>query len=155
MQSVFKGLLWNVEDECWTGSVLFLGQHLKTLIDSGKPLSNDSVEAEAAAVGSEELRTAVAWSNGVNAFVEDIVEGVPPFPLVKESLEKLKGQADLMVVSQTPVGALVREWGEHGIDAYVSLIAGQEMGKKSEHLELATGERYAKEKTAYEKKGKK
>ena len=41
----------------------------------------------------------------------------------------------MMVVSATPVEALTKEWKEHGIDKYVSLIAGQEMGNKKEHLE--------------------
>ena len=55
-------------------------------------------------------------------------------------------RADMIVVSATPCEALEREWAEHGIDKYVSAIAGQEMGKKAEHLKLAAGGRYPPEK---------
>jgi phosphoglycolate phosphatase-like HAD superfamily hydrolase len=41
------------------------------------------------------------------------------------------------------VEALTREWHEHDIAQYVRVIAGQEMGKKALHLELATKGKYA------------
>ncbi len=50
------------------------------------------------------------WSEAVNASVEDMVVGVPPFPGVRESLERLAESADIMVVSATPGEALEREW---------------------------------------------
>jgi phosphoglycolate phosphatase-like HAD superfamily hydrolase len=71
-----------------------------------------------------------------------MVHGVPPFPYVRESLQLLAGQADMIVVSATPVEALTREWKEHNIAPYVSVIAGQEMGKKQLHLELAAKGKY-------------
>jgi phosphoglycolate phosphatase-like HAD superfamily hydrolase len=49
----------------------------------------------------------------------------------------------MIVVSATPVEALVREWKEHDIAQYVSVIAGQEMGKKQLHLQLAANGKYA------------
>jgi phosphoglycolate phosphatase-like HAD superfamily hydrolase len=48
-------------------------------------------------------------------------------------------------VSQTPLEALEREWKEHGIDTYVRLIAGQEMGTKGEHIALAADGHYPKD----------
>ena len=71
--------------------------------------------------------------------IKDMVYGVPPFPYVRETLEKARPTADMIVVSQTPCEALEREWKENKIDSYVHIIAGQEMGKKSEHLEYAAG----------------
>src|SRR3989339_81704 len=59
------------------------------------------------------------------------------------ALEKI---ADIIVVSATPGEALVREWKEHGIDKYVKVIAGQEMGTKKEHLAIAVEGRYDKDK---------
>jgi phosphoglycolate phosphatase-like HAD superfamily hydrolase len=47
-----------------------------------------------------------------------------------------------LVVSATPAEALVREWSENGIEKYVSIIAGQEMGSKVEHLTLAAKGQY-------------
>ena len=40
------------------------------------------------------------------------------------------------------VEALVREWNEHDIARYAAVIAGQEMGSKTQHLSYATKERY-------------
>ena len=78
----------------------------------------------------------------MNDTVADVVHGVPPFPYVRETLEKAKDRADMIVVSATPCEALRREWQEHDIAGYVKVIAGQEMGKKAEHLALATEGKY-------------
>jgi phosphoglycolate phosphatase-like HAD superfamily hydrolase len=90
-----------------------------------------------------ELATALAWTKEVNATVAEMVHGVPPFPGVRQSLGYLADKADMIVVSATPVEALEREWQEHGIARYVRAIAGQEMGKKAVHLELAAKGSYA------------
>jgi phosphoglycolate phosphatase-like HAD superfamily hydrolase len=52
----------------------------------------------------------------------------------------------MIVVSATPLEALSREWQEHEIDEYVRVIAGQEMGSKALHLELATRGQYDQDK---------
>jgi hypothetical protein len=67
---------------------------------------------------------------------------VPPFPWALKALEKMQGQSDCIVVSQTPEAALVKEWRHHKIEHFVSLIAGQELGTKAEHLTLAAGGKY-------------
>ena len=66
-----------------------------------------------------------------------MVRGVPPFPFVRESLEKLGGRADVLVVSATPQEALQREWDEHDLSRYVVAICGQEIGTKKECLGVA------------------
>ncbi len=106
------------------------------------PKSNDGMKAYKEAYPDPELDKALAWSLAVNATVADMVHGIPPFPYVRESLEFLFDKADMIVVSQTPDEALFREWSEHKIDTYVRVIAGQEKGKKSQHLEWAAGGKY-------------
>src|SRR5579863_5663033 len=96
-------------------------------------LGNATLAAEVKG-GNQALAQVKTWSDAVNACVEDLVHGVPPFPLVRESLEKISLKADAMVISQTPTPALEREWAEHGIERYVKLIDGQELGTKTEHL---------------------
>ncbi len=91
-----------------------------------------------------ELTHALAWSEKVNEVIAEIVKGMPPFPYVRESLEKIQPVADVIVVSATPGEALTREWEEHDIAKYVEVIAGQEMGKKAQHLEYTTKGRYEK-----------
>jgi phosphoglycolate phosphatase-like HAD superfamily hydrolase len=109
----------------------------------GIPLSNDGLKQYMAEHSDPELDTAWKWTTGVNATVADMVHGVPPFPYVRDSLEALKNRADMIVVSATPTEALTREWEEHDIAKYMRVIAGQEMGKKALHLELATKDHYA------------
>ena len=91
-----------------------------------------------------ELEHALAWSERVNWAIGETVKGMPPFPFVRESLEKIQPMADVIVVSATPCEALRREWEEHDIAKYVEAIAGQEMGTKTQHLEYATKGRYEK-----------
>ncbi|RPH29574.1 HAD family hydrolase, partial [bacterium] len=89
------------------------------------------------------LKQTLEWSEAVNRDIESMVKGLPPFPLVRESLKKLQGRADMIVVSATPAEALRREWEEHNIDQFVALIAGQELGKKEEQLGLTASGKYA------------
>jgi phosphoglycolate phosphatase-like HAD superfamily hydrolase len=109
----------------------------------GIPLSNDGLKQYKADHPDPELDTGWSWTTGVNASVADIVHGVPPFPYVRDSLAALEDQADMIVVSATPTEALTREWQEHEIAPYVRVIAGQEMGKKALHLQLAAKGKYA------------
>ena len=55
---------------------------------------------------------------------------------------KIRAQADAMCISQTPVDALQREWGENQIDGMIAMIAGQEMGTKTEHIKYAAAPKY-------------
>ena len=116
---------------------------LREFIASGKPLSNDGLKAYMAEHPDSDLDKAMAWSKGVNAAVADLVRGVPPFPYLRESLEFLQKQADVVVVSATPGEALTREWEEHDIARYARVIAGQEMGTKRQHLDLAAKGKYS------------
>jgi len=118
---------------------------IREFIDSGLPLGNPSLKKVVESNGNPVLKQALEWSEAVNASVADMVTGIPPFPFVRESLEKLYALADMMVVSATPTEALNKEWSENGIDTYVREIAGQEMGSKKEHLALAAVEKYEPE----------
>ena len=104
-------------------------------------LGNATLAAEVKK-GNQGLAQIKVWSDAVNKQIEEIVHGVPPFPLVCESLEKLTQKADAMVISQTPADALAREWAENCIEQHVQIIAGQEMGTKTEHLKFAAVGKY-------------
>ncbi|AMV39428.1 HAD family hydrolase [Planctomyces sp. SH-PL62] len=105
-------------------------------------LSNPTLAREVEAKNDPDLALALAWSEAVNRTIGEMVHDVPPFPFVRESLECLQGKADVMVVSATPGEALEREWEENDLKSFVSLIAGQELGSKKEHLALAAVGRY-------------
>ena len=105
-------------------------------------LGNPALQLEVDRTGDPVLRRALEWSEAVNRTIAELVHGIPPFPSVPPSLERMADRADIIVCSATPIEALRREWEEHGIDRFVRVIAGQEMGSKKEHLQLAIGERY-------------
>ena len=109
-------------------------------------LGNPALKNYAARVNDPRIDLALKWSVKVNQDIADLVFGINPFPLVEESLKKLTEKADAIVVSQTPVEALKREWEENDIDKYVHLIAGQEYGTKTEHLALAAVGKYPEDK---------
>jgi len=115
---------------------------LKAWTERETKLGNPALEAEVQKTGDPELAKCLDWSKTINEAVARIVKGVPPFPGVRKSLEKLSPLADIIVVSATPCEALVREWHEHDIAQYVAVIAGQEMGSKAEHIGLAARDQY-------------
>jgi phosphoglycolate phosphatase-like HAD superfamily hydrolase len=100
-------------------------------------LGNPALAAAVEATGDPDLKQALAWSTAVNESIEKMVRGVPPFPGVRESLQRLSGRADILVVSATPQEALEREWREHDLTPYVAAIGGQEAGTKKELLRVA------------------
>lgn len=110
---------------------------LREWVSNETKLGNPALEKYASGVNDPVIDLTLEWSKKVNRDIAEMVFGINPFPLVEESLEKLTANADAIVVSQTPVEALKREWEENGIDKYVHIIAGQEYGTKTEHLALA------------------
>ncbi len=115
---------------------------LHSWIERESKLGNPALVDEVGRNPDEDLRRCLTWSLEVNERIADLVKNIPPFPLVRESLQKIQDRADVIVVSQTPVEALVREWNEQSIDQYVLMIAGQELGTKSEHIAFAAGGKY-------------
>jgi phosphoglycolate phosphatase-like HAD superfamily hydrolase len=109
-------------------------------------LGNPALEKFASQTNDPAIHKTLAWSKEVNKTIEDIVFDVPPFPFVIDSLKKLNGKADIIVVSQTPLEALKREWEEHSMSGFVRLIAGQEFGTKTEHLKYAAKGKYSDDK---------
>ncbi len=119
---------------------------LREWIKRETKLGNPVLEAEVKKSGDAVLKQALDWSKAVNSAVADLVHHVPPFPFVRESLQKVSAWADIIVCSATPYEALRREWEEHDIAKFTQVIAGQEMGSKKEHIQYASSGRYDKEK---------
>lgn len=103
-------------------------------VSGASSLSNASLEAEVARAGHAILSRTLDWSRAANEQITRIVYGIPPFPMVRESLAELASFADLFVCSTTPTEAITREWKEHGIDGYVQTIQGQEYGPKGAQI---------------------
>jgi phosphoglycolate phosphatase-like HAD superfamily hydrolase len=110
---------------------------LKDWVEHEPTLGNPALVEAIRRSDDPDLKHALEWSKAVNRAVADMVRGVPPFPKVRECLEKLSGVADILVVSATPQEALQREWAEHDLAKYVVAICGQESGTKKEFLRTA------------------
>jgi phosphoglycolate phosphatase-like HAD superfamily hydrolase len=112
-------------------------QSLLDWIKRESKLGNPALEKEVQQASDPHLTHTLAWSRAVNEAIGRMVRGVPPFPLVRESLERLCQQADILVVSATPHEALQREWEEHDLAKYTVAICGQEIGTKKQSLRAA------------------
>ncbi len=124
--------------------------NLRRWVETESKLGNPALKAWCAAhemTEAPDMHRALEWSVAVNKTVEDIVQGgLPPFPYVRECLEKAQSLADMMVCSQTPGEALEREWDEQDMEKFVFAINGQEVGTKGEHIQFASEGRYEKTK---------
>ena len=112
-------------------------------ISLGNPTLEEYVQKKAESSLESSLSQLLAWSKAVNLTIANKINNIPPFDYVRESLSLASQNADLVVVSQTPYEALDREWRQHNLDSYVTAIAGQEMGKKEEHIRIAAQKRYS------------
>ena len=116
-------------------------KELRAYVASGRPLSNAGLEAYIAEhPESEEIKNTLMWSVNVNERIGEMVHGVPPFPNVRESLEKLAEYADIVIVSATQQLALEREWAEHDLLKLIYAVKGQESGTKKEIIASLKGE---------------
>lgn len=125
-----------------TGITLPDIEPLRQWIRSENRLGNPAFREYFAGNPQPALKPVLEWTLAINEDIARWLRDTPPFPYARKSIEKLSRVADAVVVSQTPLEALVREWQEHSIDGYVKAIAGQEQGTKSEHITIAASGRY-------------
>jgi phosphoglycolate phosphatase-like HAD superfamily hydrolase len=106
-------------------------------------LGNPTLKVEVERTHDADLERTLRWSVAVNEAIDAMVQGLPPFPLVRESLDRLAPVADMVVCSATPQKALEKEWAEHNIHGHVAIICGQEVGSKQEILTHTSKHGYA------------
>lgn len=121
-------------------------QGVRDWLERETKLGNPTLTAEVEKTKDADLELALKWSLAVNEMIADMVHDVPPYPNVRESLQKLDSVADMIVCSATPNEALNKEWEEHDIAQYVDAICGQEAGSKKETLGQAKACGYEAEK---------
>ncbi|MFQ5806056.1 MAG: HAD family hydrolase [Phycisphaerae bacterium] len=119
-----------------------VAQSLREWIARETKLGNIALRAAVRESKDPILENTLDWSEAVNRSIAELVNGVPPFPFVRDCLKRAYALADIIVVSATPTEALQREWREHDLAGYVRVIAGQEMGTKEEHLVLTASGKY-------------
>lgn len=100
--------------------------------------SNASLEAYGKQHPDKFLDQLLEWSRGGDARMKTLAQQNRPFPGVEDVLKAAKTYADIVVVSAASTAALRHEWGNCGLDRYVTAIAGQEAGGKSRQLSCVT-----------------
>jgi phosphoglycolate phosphatase-like HAD superfamily hydrolase len=119
---------------------------LKDWIRRETKLSNFNLRSYFESSNDPDLEKVVNWTEAVNKDITSRMRNIPPFPHARAAVEQLSVIADIVIVSQTPLEALQREWEEHDLKKYVSAIAGQEHGTKTEHLTAAAKGKYSENK---------
>jgi len=119
---------------------------LEAFAKSGVPLSADELAKRIERTGDLELKRALEWSRSVSKEIAAVPQ-MPVFDGISAGLEKIRAAADSIVVSQTDEAALVHEWRNAGLEKFVDVIAGAELGSKIESLATAMKNRYALERT--------
>ncbi len=110
---------------------------LRQYLDKYDALSNESIKliiTDADGIKKDEFQSLLDWSEDVNKTVEKTVFNLPPMLGAIKTLKKLQNRADLVVVSNTPLDTLHREWNDNNLSQYIRSIGGQETGNKTEML---------------------
>jgi phosphoglycolate phosphatase-like HAD superfamily hydrolase len=115
---------------------------LRIYCDSGLPLSNATIKAEADRTGSKLLSEAHAWSVELNEDIDRNMPDPPSFKGAEEALQRIHSTSDAIVISQTQAMALLKDWYRDDLARYVSVIAGPELGSKIDHFTMAAVNRY-------------
>ncbi|WP_372807491.1 HAD family hydrolase [Pontiella sp.] len=115
---------------------------LRIFCDSGQPLGNATILAEAERTGSKLLAEAHQWSVDLNEDIDKNMPAPPPFEGVEAALKRIQAHSDAIVISQTQAVALLKDWYRDNLAQYVSVIAGPELGSKIDHFTMAAVDRY-------------
>ncbi len=119
---------------------------LKKWVAQETKLSNATLRKYYEEHPSRPLEIVLSWSEAVNREISEWLHDVPPFPHAASAMEMISGKSDIIVVSQTPLEALEREWMGSDLKRFVRIIAAQEHGTKKEHLEYAAKGKYPDDK---------
>jgi len=115
-----------------------LNEYIKFTRENKLGLSNPSLEEF---LNRNPLKLEVykllGWSEAVNRTFPHISAKIPPFENVNKCLNLMAEHADILIVSKTPYADLANYWEAQKIDRYIQMIAGQEMGSKGHHIEIA------------------
>ena len=99
---------------------------LKEWVEVETKLGNTTLRKYLESNYDPDLEKVLNWSETVNIEITRWLRNIPPFPYAVKAIKEISLSADLIIVSQTPLEALDREWEEHALKKYVKTIAGQE-----------------------------
>ena len=110
------------------------------MAEHGEHLSVSAFEEKYAQTGDIGLKQLIDWALDVNERVKAGTPNIKTFPLVRESMEKIKRHANLAVVSSASMLTLEREWQNFDFIKYPDMILGHEYGNKWDMINLPMGQ---------------
>ena len=121
-------------------SIIYIDPYLTDYIENSAGVIADLPKSE-----KPPIETALEWSKEVNRMVKATVFNLPPISGSLKAITFLHSYADLVVISNTPIDTLQREWSENNIEKNVLYIGGQETGTKTEMLVAVAKNKYAQD----------
>lgn len=101
-----------------------------------KSYSNESLKAEIDLKQTEDLKLALKWSNLVNEAIKNHPIKAKSFKGVFDCLKKYHQIADIYVVSSANKQAVLEEFENEGLTAFVREIYCQDKGKKEDIIKM-------------------
>ena len=119
---------------------------LKEFTEKSGALSNSALDEWMKNNAHPFLDEVRKWSHEADRLFEEHTRGLLPFLNVEGAVKLMAEKADTMVVSSASGKGLDRDFAYSGLDRYMSLIAGQELGSKKQQLSLACSGKYEPQK---------
>lgn len=142
LHALFRHLLKSAPPERY--GLEHMGLFLQ-MAESGEQLSVPAFEQVYEQTGDTGIKQIIDWAMDVNANVKVGAPDIQTFPLVRESMEKIKQHANLAVVSTASMLTLEREWQNFGFIRYPDAILGHEYGDKWDMITRLLAEGFAPE----------
>ena len=119
---------------------------LKEFTEKSGVLSNSALDEWMKNNAHPFLNEVRRWSHEADRLFEEHTKGLLPFLNAEPTIKFMAEKADIMVVSSASGKGLDKDFAYSGLDRYISLIAGQELGSKKEQLSLACSGKYESQK---------
>lgn len=128
----FLGLILVLKELMKEGHYDGTTKQLEYWAEHTSSLSEDSLRKFWQRSEDKYLRLALEWSESVNRSIRQLGTGKGPFCGVKEALEMVAQEADIVVVSSANAEALNAEWQHFGLSCLTNRIMSQNDGSKAE-----------------------
>ena len=107
---------------------------LRAFVLNETTYSSDTLKRWLAEHPSRDLEKVLAWSDRADELYAKAVEGLQPYPLVRESLEIAYRSAAVAIVSGGAPDELSRDWAASGLEPYIDLMFSQADGAPAAQL---------------------
>lgn len=143
----FEGLLKSLKEINRNYTAIEEIDALEEWVNHTTELSNESLEKEIQKTGASILKKTLAWSDAVNAAIQELDEkDKQPFFGVKEALAYAHRFADIAIVSSANLQAVMEEWDIYGLLEHTDIVLAQNAGSKAYCIQELVKKGYDKDK---------